>query len=353
MRPAWVSLERTTTAARTTPSPQDSTAEPDEPTPPASSAAALFDQAESHPRPGRRPGRLRRRLTGALIVLLALAATFGAGALAIDALGLLDPRTEPTAAAPTPNPSVHTPTKPAIVVPDYTGFDPAHVIDDDVFFDSSSMTLEEVTAFIDRVNKGCTPGDDGTPCLSEAVFTTEDYEPGPGCAGGYTGVEGETAAQVIVNVATSCGVSPRVLLTLIQKEQSLLTASGESLSAHDYEAAAGYDCPDGGTCDPEHAGFFRQVYGAAAQFQRYHQDPQAYEVIAGETATLGYAPTAACGTGEVTPLNQATAGLYNYTPYLLNDAAWDGGDACTTWGTLNFYGYYRTWFGDPTPSTAD
>nr|WP_283251340.1 hypothetical protein [Actinomyces sp. AC-20-1] len=318
----------------------------------ASPAAALFDQAGTRPRPGRRPGRRRRRLTGALIVLLAFAATLGAGALAVDALGLLDPRPEPTPEAATWVPPSPTPSGPAAVVPDYTGFDAAHVIDDDVFFDSGSMTLEEVSDFIARVNKGCVAGDDGTPCLAQAVFTTEDYAPGPGCSG-YTGAEGESAAQVITNVAGSCGVSPRVLLTLIQKEQGLLTASGESLTAHDYEAAAGYDCPDGGTCDPEHAGFFRQLYGAAAQFQRYHQDPWGYEVVAGETATLGYAPSAACGTGEVTPVNQATAGLYNYTPYLLNEAAWDGGDDCTTWGTLNFYGYYRTWFGDPTPSSAD
>ncbi|MCL3793007.1 hemagglutinin, partial [Actinomyces sp. 186855] len=42
--------------------------------------------------------------------------------------------------------------------PDYTGFDAAHVIDDDVFFDSGSMTLEEVSDFIARVNKGCVAG---------------------------------------------------------------------------------------------------------------------------------------------------------------------------------------------------
>ena len=326
--------------------------EPDQPAPSAT-ADTLFSHHGGHSPSSARRRRRRRRLVSTLIVLVVLSATVAAGAFAIRGLGLLDPSPEPTEDTSTWTAPSPTPTGPAVVRPDYTGFDPAHVIDDDVFFDSTSMTLEEVTAFINRVNKGCVPGDDGTPCLADLVIATETREPGPGCAGGYTGSEGETAAEVITNVATSCGISPRVLLALIQKEQGLLTASGDTLTAHDYEAAAGYACPDGGACDPEHAGFFRQLYGAAAQFQRYHQDPTAYAVVAGQTTTLGYAPSETCGTGEVTPVNQVTASLYNYTPYLVNDAAWKGGDRCTTWGTLNFYGYYRTWFGDPTPSTAD
>ena len=74
---------------------------------------------------------------------------------------------------------------PAPVVLDTEGFDPAHLIDDDVFYDSTTMTPAEIAAFIARVNAGCRPGPDGTPCLAEATFTSVDREPTDMCPGGY------------------------------------------------------------------------------------------------------------------------------------------------------------------------
>ena len=50
----------------------------------------------------------------------------------------------------------------------------------------------------------------------------------------------------------------------------------------------------------------------------------------------------------MTVANQATAGLYNYTPFQPNEAAAHGGDQCTSWGNWNFYGYFKTLFGSPT-----
>ena len=84
---------------------------------------------------------------------------------------------------------------PAPVVLDTEGFDPAHLIDDDVFYDSTAMTLAEITAFIARVNAGCRSGSDGTPCLAEATFASVDREPTDMCPGGYTGAKEESAAQ--------------------------------------------------------------------------------------------------------------------------------------------------------------
>jgi hypothetical protein len=49
--------------------------------------------------------------------------------------------------------------------------------------------------------------------------------------------------------------------------------------------------------------------------------------------------------------NQATAGLYNYTPYTPNDAALNNmygtGDACSSYGNRNFWRIYTDWFGNP------
>ena len=242
---------------------------------------------------------------------------------------------------------------PAPVVLDTEGFDPAHLIDDDVFYDSTTMTPAEIAAFIARVNAGCRPGPDGTPCLAEATFTSVDREPTDMCPGGYTGAEEESAAQIVSKVATACDINPQVLLVLIQKEQGLLTASGRNLTARRYEAAAGYACPDASQCDRKWEGFFLQLYGAASQFQRYRLNPGSYDVVAQTPTRIAYSPDQACGGAELTIVNQATAGLYNYTPYQPDDAVKSGGkDECSSWGNWNFYGYFRTFFDDPTPSTA-
>ncbi|WP_338063831.1 hypothetical protein [Actinomyces ruminis] len=291
----------------------------------------------------RRGGRRRSRRLGPVgIFLVAFLTTLLVGLLAMNAIGTAPASPAPTAA-----------TKPAAIARDMTGFDAEHIIDDDVFYDSTTMTAAEVAAFIDTVNAGCQSGIDGTPCLADATFDTEDREASTACPGGYTAATGETAAEIISQVAASCDINPRVLLVLLQKEQGLLTASGLALNESRYQAATGYACPDGQECDSEYAGFFRQVYGAASQFQTYRLDPYGFQVVAGTATQLSYSPNSLCGTGELTVANQATAGLYNYTPYLANAAAADGGDDCTSWGNWNFYGYYRTLFGDPTPSTAD
>ena len=293
----------------------------------------------------RRPGPLARLLRSPLGFLLgAFVLTVAVGLLVakvIDSVPLRGSAPVPSQIGPAP------------VTTDMTGFDAARIIDDEVFYDSTTMTVQQITDFIEQVNAGCQTGDDGTLCLAEATFDTEDREVTTACPGGYKGVGAESAAQIISKVATACDINPQVLLVLIQKEQGLLTASGETLAARVYEAAAGYACPDGTQCDPKYAGFFRQIYGAAMQFQTYRLNPGAYQVVAGVPVQLAYSPDSACGTGELTVANQATAGLYDYTPYQPNAVAAHGGNDCTSWGNWNFYGYFRSFFGDPTPSTAD
>lgn len=235
------------------------------------------------------------------------------------------------------------PTGPARVTPDYSGFSPDMLLSDEVFYDATAMTEEEVASFIDSINEGCVPGRDGTPCLADATFTAEDREPSDYCPDGYEGGE-HSAAQIIARVSASCGINPQVLLTLIQKEQGLLTASGSRLSETDYLSATGYACPDGQACDGNFRSFFRQIYGAASQFQRYRLRPTEYRIRAGETTDVLYNPDRACGSAPLTPANTATASLYNYTPYQPNDAALRGGDDCSSWGNLNFYGFFRTFF---------
>ena len=54
--------------------------------------------------------------------------------------------------------------------------------------------------------------------------------------------------------------------------------------------------------------------------------------------------------------NQATAGLYNYTPYRPNQAALDAGygtgDSCSAYGNRNFWLYFTDWFGSTQHATG-
>ncbi|MFC7573725.1 hypothetical protein ACFQX8_15820 [Klenkia terrae] len=158
------------------------------------------------------------------------------------------------------------------------------------------------------------PSGAGIPCLKDYRETTFTRTPDGICDGTYTGAPGESAGMIIWKVGQACGISPKVLLVLLQKEQALLTATGAGLTARRYQIAAGMGCPDTAACDTQYYGFYNQVYSAARQYQRYATYPRNYSYRAGATNTVYWSPTASCGTSQVYIANQATAGLYNYTP---------------------------------------
>ncbi len=250
----------------------------------------------------------------------------------------------PPVAAPEPmEPVVPEPRTPPL---DFSGFQPGNIISDQEFYDSSAMTAGEVASFIDEVNSGCREGWEGTPCLANyredaPVFEADDY-----CFA-FEGEADESAASIIHRAAESCGINPRALLVMLQKEQGLLTASGPRLNQTRYEIAMGYGCPDTANCDPAYFGFGKQAYYAARQLRRYANEPGEYGVLPGQTNTIRYHPNESCGASDVHVENFATAGLYNYTPYQPDGAALEGNPgACSGVGNLNFYAYYNAWFPD-------
>jgi hypothetical protein len=212
------------------------------------------------------------------------------------------------------------------------------------------MSAADVQAFLNQRGAACRIGPDGSACLKDYRVTTTDRPATTWCTGAYAGRTSETAADVITRVSLACGVSPRVLLVLLQKEQSLVTTT--SPTATRYRSATGYGCPDTAPCDAQYYGFFNQVYQAASRFRQYALTPNLWRHKARATNTILYHPDATCGSSQVFIHNQATAGLYNYTPYQPNAAAlaagYGTGDACSAYGNRNFYNYYFDWFGDPT-----
>jgi hypothetical protein len=223
------------------------------------------------------------------------------------------------------------------------GFDEGLIISDYNFFNPNAMTEAEVQSFLE--GQDCRPVDD-SPCLAdyrESTVTQPDQ--GAGHCAPYAGARSEPASRIIERVAEACTVSPRVLLVLLQKEQSLLTRP----SASGYLRATGYGCPDTADCATEYFGFFNQVYNAAWQFRQYTQEPdRTYQLGA---VPVQFNPNADCGAATVQIDNQATANLYNYTPYQPNGSAlanpFDEGNDCSAYGNLNFWLFYSQWFGDP------
>ncbi len=228
----------------------------------------------------------------------------------------------------------------------FDGFNPSRIIEDEQFFDADAYSLDQISAFIAKWNKGCRTGRDDTVCLAEYVEQTPSFEPDQYCEGGFQGETNDTAANIIWKAAQGCGINPQVLLTTLQKEQGLITASGYRLNESRYAIAMGYACPDHANCDPQYFGFATQVYYAARQFRVYEQNPDQYMVDADRTDFIPYAP-GDCGGSEVFVENQATANLYNYTPYQPNEAALAGSEGpCSSFGNLNFYAYFNAWFRD-------
>lgn len=246
-------------------------------------------------------------------------------------------------------------------------FNAGNIINDSVFYNKTAMSPAQIQQFLNaklpvcdtwgtqpyggttRANYAASKGV-STPfiCLknySQAIPAVTNS--GSDLCGGNISAGTKSAAQIIYDVAQACSVNPQVLLVLLQKEQSLVTDDWPW--PIQYRSATGYGCPDTAPCDSEYYGFFNQVYQAAKAYKRYRANPANYNYRADRNNTILWNPNAACGTSQVWIENQATAGLYIYTPYRPNQAALNNlygtGDSCSSYGNRNFWRMFNDWFG--------
>ena len=229
-------------------------------------------------------------------------------------------------------------------------FDPGYIISDAAFSDSSAMTEAQIQAFLVAQEPTC-PALNGMPCMRNYTTTSTSRAASPsGQCQAYEGAASESAARVIFKVAQACSINPQVLLVLLQKEQGLVTATSPTLAK--YKIATGYGCPDTAACDTQYYGFYNQVYKAAWQFREYTIHPSSWRYKIGINAIqYSTVPPPTCLAPLVNVRNQATANLYNYTPYQPNAAAMANltgmGDGCSSYGNRNFWVYFNNWFGSP------
>ncbi|WP_052460575.1 cell wall-binding repeat-containing protein [Microbacterium gorillae] len=229
------------------------------------------------------------------------------------------------------------------------GFQAGNIIENGVFFDKSTMTEAQIQAFLEKMVPTCVSG---YTCLKDFRQTTANRTGDVMCPGGYVGEANERASRIIAKVSQSCGINPRVILVMLQKEQGLVTHVWPSLWR--YDAALGQDCPDTPAgCSATYRGFFSQIYGGAWQLKRYANPSGTSQYFTwypvGRITNVLYNPNTSCGSSGVGIQNQATANLYYYTPYQPNAAAlragYGTGDSCSAYGNRNFYNYFTDWFG--------
>ncbi|AMB57826.1 hypothetical protein AWU67_01925 [Microterricola viridarii] len=237
-----------------------------------------------------------------------------------------------------------------------SSFDPGNIISDYNFFNSWAMTEAEIQSFLDRtIFAPC----ENSNCLNVLKMNTPNASWSWGTCAPYAGAANESAARIIYKVQRACGLSAKVILVTLQKEQSLITRNGPSNEI--LRKAMGMGCPDTDVCDSQYYGFFNQVYAAARQIVWYtNPDSSMYKskkFEVGQVKPVQLHPNAGCGAPGVKIGNVATAALYHYTPYQPNGpalaAGWgSSGDPCSSYGNRNFSLYYNEWFGSPTSSPS-
>jgi hypothetical protein len=113
------------------------------------------------------------------------------------------------------------------------------IIDDALFNNTQTMSANQINSWLNS-NFG------STSCIStDHGFSAPDptgYTP----SGGFTYGGNVSAGQVIADASQAYSINPQVLLTTLQKEQTLVSGAA-GCSTLRYTGAAGYGCPDGGT----------------------------------------------------------------------------------------------------------
>lgn len=232
----------------------------------------------------------------------------------------------------------------------YTSGTPNSLINDADYVATESMSASDIQSFLESKNSYLARVSDGGRTAAQIIY---DSAHGVGEASG---------SLYGISITTTTGtISPRAILSHLEKEQSLvtLTESDKNNNPDAYtnrlNRAMGYGCPDSGGCNDKYKGFANQVewgswqlrynYEAAGQNQTWWNtyypadttQPCSKQYILNASCSLtntisnigdGYTPPA---TSTVTLTNKATAALYRYTPHIFN-------------GNYNFWKNMMNWF---------
>lgn len=211
-------------------------------------------------------------------------------------------------------------------------FNPNLIISDEEIMDYDSLSLSQIQSFLQNKNSylanySTTNAHGTVKSAAEIIYdaANNNYN----CSGvALSDNPTETEKQLKCRKIST--INPKFLLVLLQKESSLIEDPSPAQARLDW--ATGYGCPDNWACNPYYKGFGKQINSASLQFLAYMKEPQNYSYKAGQTYTFNNPyGTISNEAMIVTPANQATAALYNYTPHVFN-------------GNYNVYKLYQRYF---------
>jgi len=185
-------------------------------------------------------------------------------------------------------------------------FDPNYIISDTDLEDKGTMSLNGIQSFL--TSKGIL-----------GAFVTQDLD-------GKT----KRAADIIYRVSQDWTINPQFILTMLQKEQSLVTDTTPKQGQFDW--ATGYavcdDCNVNAEGVSRFKGFAKQIDSMAQQFTTGYMIDLAQ--VGKTNAGVVTGAQNMIDTTIVTPANDATSSLYTYTPHIH--------------GNQNFWKIWNDWF---------
>jgi len=255
---------------------------------------------------------------------------------------------------------------------DSRNFNAGRIIDDNIFTNSNSMSVQEIQNFFNSkvscdnwgTKRSELGGGTRAQWMNARGYTAPfrcitDYQENPTTGQNNYG-KNETpsgaisAAQIIYNYSRQFNINPQVLIATLQKENGMIT--DEWPTPKQFSEAMGFGCPDNvapgaPACDPQYGSFAAQIYEAARHFRGYIDNKPGWWIPfnTGNNQIMWNTADTNCGSGTVNIENRATVALYSYTPYQPNQAAKNAqygyGDGCSAYGNRNFYLYFTDWFG--------
>lgn len=221
-------------------------------------------------------------------------------------------------------------------------WDAGRIIDDSVFNNSGSMSVQDIQNFLNSKVPTC-----DTYHAPDTRYS-QGANPPWTCLKNYN-EGGRSAAQIIYDAAQQYSINPQVILVTLQKENGLITDTWPY--PWQYKTAMGFGCPDGAPCDAQWFGFTNQVNQGARHLRNFQIQTPGWTIPHRPGVNfIQYNPNSGCGGSNVNIVNGATSALYSYTPYQPNAAAlatkYGTGDGCSAYGNRNFYNYFTDWFGN-------
>jgi hypothetical protein len=241
-------------------------------------------------------------------------------------------------------------------------YDGSRIIDNSVFLNAGSMSKEQIQDFLAGKQSGLASRSFQLNCYGATSKERQWYS-----AVGAPCDQTIPASHIIYYAAQVYGISPKVILSTLQKEQSLVTT--QNPTDWQINQAMGYGCPTSGNCGGSSTFSYQVDSGAWAL--RYH-----YERANGNMNWWSPSTSWTCGSVKkyYSPslypgqnvnffdednvlyrtyylANAATSSMYCYTPHAYNNP--QGLYGRPPFGTVgryysgsyNFVNFFELWFG--------